>query len=279
MPKPKGVDAAYWHYSWNPTIGCGGPISSGCKFCYAARLIPPYAEGWQAGEDGPYHGVVDVINGQPVFNGRLGTLRAGHPVWTEPLRWPRVEADLPSLIFITTMGDFLDVNRPQWVLDRACAVIAASQHIGLALTRRSSRSAAYFGGLDPRTVRLWQPKLWLGFSAADQPEFDQHWSVMRALAQRGWFVFVDCAPLIDAIVLPDDALALLKWIIVNGECGGPYVKNERLRPMRTRWALGLHEQAKRADIPFFLRGMGKNRPIPKKLQVREFPKATCTCGS
>jgi protein gp37 len=275
MPKPCDREAAWWHYSYNVTIGCGGPIASGCKFCYAARIVPPYTLGWRDEARALYEGVVtQKEGGPPVFNGKLGTLRLGNPTWSEPLHWPRVEPGLPSLIFITTTGDVLSEDRPQWVLDRVFAVISGSKHIGLVVSRRSQRAAQYFGSLHPHTVRLWQKSLWLIFSAGDQKEFDLHWANMRPLAEQGWFVGVCCAPLIDQIVLPDDACALLRWLIVSGECPGPFSKNERLRPMRTRWALSLLEQAKRAGIPFFLRAMGMNRPIPKILRVREFPDRT-----
>jgi protein gp37 len=280
MPEPQNVEAAYWDYSLNTTIGCK-PSKQGCKFCYAPRLVIPYAEGWQAGEEGLYHDVVDVINGQPVFNGKLATLPAGDRVWTQPLRWkgaehPKLGEGQPSLIFLTTMGDLLYEHRPQWAIDRTCALVAQSDHIGLVVTRHSVRAAQYFGTLDPRTARIWRRKLWLVFSAAEQTEFDEHWTKMRSLAASGWLLGVSCSPLIGEIVLPNDFLALGRWVIVNGECGGPYVPDERLRPMKVRWAFALLDQCAAAGIPFFMRGMGKNRPIPKKLQVREFPKATCT---
>jgi protein gp37 len=280
MPRPKGVDAAYWDYSLNVTIGCK-PIADGCKFCYASRLVIPYAEGWQAGDEGLYHDVVVVKNGKPTFNGKHRTLRGGHPAWTELLHLPSVARPklgigAPNLVFLTTMGDLLYEPRPKSVIDRVCAMVALSDHIGLIVTRRSRRAAQYFSTLDPRTVRLWQPKLWLIFSAADQTEFDKHWPRMRPLAESGWLVGVSCSPLIGGIVLPPDFLLLGKWVIVNGECGGPFVKNAHLRPMRTRWAFALHDQCVAHGIPFFLRGMGKSRPIPRALRgLRQFPKATC----
>ena len=62
-----------------------------------------------------------------------------------------------------------------------------------------------------------------------------------------------------------------KCLIVSGECPGPYVPNERVRPMRVKWAIDLRDQAAAANIPFFLRRMAKNKPVPRGLQIRKFP--------
>jgi protein gp37 len=149
MPKPEDTEAAYWDYSLNVTIGCK-PVGPACKYCYAPRKVVPYEMGWRAGEDGLYYDVVDVINGQPVFNGKHRTLPRGHRLWTRPLRGlsvqhPKIGDGAPCLIFITTMGDFLYEPRPDWVIDRVCAIVAQSDHIGLIVTRRSERAAQYSG--------------------------------------------------------------------------------------------------------------------------------------
>jgi hypothetical protein len=52
------------------------------------------------------------------------------------------------------------------------------------------------------------------------------------------------------------------------------VPNDLVRPMRARWAFALRDQCAAAGIPFFMRGMGKNRGIPPGLQIRQVPKAT-----
>jgi protein gp37 len=107
----------------------------------------------------------------------------------------------------------------------------------------------------------------LGFSAERQREFDSRWPVMRQLAERGWSVFVSLAPLIGPVVLPDDFLALSKWVIVIGEEGA----DERIRIMDAHWARAIREQCIDADIPLFLRGMGGRRTIPPDLRIRQFP--------
>jgi protein gp37 len=132
------------------------------------------------------------------------------------------------------MSDLFHEGRPNEIIGLVCATIALSNHIGLLLTKRSERMAVYFSNQSPRTVRLWKPKLLLGFSAERQLEFDQRWSDMRALADAGWFAFVSIAPILGPVRLPADFLALGKrtWVIVAGE-QGPHA---RCRDMDPQWA-------------------------------------------
>ena len=81
--------------------------------------------------------------------------------------------------------------------------------------------AEYFAKQSPRTVHRWLPKMWLGFSAERQKEFDERWADTRALADTGWMVFVSIAPMLGPVKLPADFLALgpRAWVIVAGEQG------------------------------------------------------------
>ena len=90
---------------------------------------------------------------------------------------------------------------------------------------------------------------------------------MRQLAERGWFTFASLAPLIGPIRLPGDFLAFARWTIVNGEEG----PTDRIRPMDPRWARAIRDQCAEAHIPFFLRGMGGKRAIPRDLRIKQFP--------
>ena len=76
----------------------------------------------------------------------------------------------------------------------------------------------FFAALHPRTVKRWQPKLLLGFSAETQAWFDERWADVRPLAEAGWFTYVALSPLLEAVTLPLDFRALGKWVVVYGEC-------------------------------------------------------------
>jgi protein gp37 len=120
-------------------------------------------------------------------------------------------------------------------------------------------------------VRRWQPKLWCGFSAERQREFDERWKDIVRLAYAGWTIFASVAPMIGAVKLPDDFLALgpRAWVIVAGEQG----KHDRCRDMDPNWARAIRDQCASAGIPFFIKQMAKpeRTPIPPDLQIRQFP--------
>jgi protein gp37 len=167
------------------------------------------------------------------------------------------------------MSDLFHEERADEIVDRVCATIALSAHIGLLLTKRTARMREYFSAQSPRTVKRWQQKLWLGFSAERQREFDQRWPDMRVLAEAGWRTFVSIAPMIARVMPPPDFLVLgsRTWVIVSGE-QGPHAD---CRDMDPQWALAIKAQCTSARIPFFMKQMAKGAPIPPDLQLREFP--------
>ena len=224
-----------------------------------------------------HDGVTEVRHGRPMWNGEIKTLRDGHPLWTWPLTWPGVENPAlgpgqPSLIFVVVAGDLFYTKRVKEdiaSINRICATVAASRHIGLLVTKYTVEMAAYFAALDARTVNRWLPKLWLCFSAENQECFVKRWADIRPLAEAGWFVFTSLAPLIGPVTLPVDFLALVKWVIVNGE---EKVKRERGRPMKTAWVRAIHDQCSAAHIPLFIKGAHAGGYLAPDLQkIRQFP--------
>jgi protein gp37 len=267
MTTPFGTDA-WWDYTWNPVGGCRA-ASPGCTNCYAAQLAGTYThKAWI------HQGVTVRVGTKRIFNGTITALPAGHHGWTEPLRWPGVARPKlgpgqPSLIFVVDMGDLFFEKRQTEIISKVCATIAQSAHIGLLLTKRAKRMADYVATLDQRTVRRWHQKLWLGFSAERQHEFDQRWAHMRRLADAGWTVFASIAPMMRPITLPPDFLALgnRAWAIVAGEQG----PHEECRDMDPKWARAIRDQCAASGIAFFMKQMSKRQPIPPDLFLRQFP--------
>jgi protein gp37 len=268
MRRPSGNDA-WWDYSWNPVGGCRA-ISPGCTNCYAAQIAGTKTFKW-------LHQGVTIRHGtHRIFNGKLTTAPPWHRTWAEPVRKESIQpsklgSGMPGLVFIGDMSDVFHKDRPAAVIDRVCATIAASNHIGLLLTKRTARMAAYFAALPSDEVRRWQERLWLGFSAERQTEFDQRWANIRPLTAVGWFIFVSVAPMIGPVVLPPDFLALggaQAWVIVAGE-QGPHAD---CRDMHPNWARKIRDQCRAANILFFLKQMLHGKPIPPDLQIRQFPK-------
>jgi protein gp37 len=264
---------AWWDASWNPAGGCR-PVSPGCTNCYAPRVIYNYSRARRWWANTVHANVIEVVNGIPVFNKNLSAARPGHPLWSWPRRWAGAEHPLlgpgkPSLIFAFSLSDLFIPGRPKWVIDLTCATLATSKQLGLILSKPVDRMADYFGGLDPRTVRRWQPKLWLGFSAERQIEFDRRWPYMRRLADDGWFTFVSIAPMLKPITLPSDFLQLgnRTWVIVSGDQG----PHKDCRDLHPNWARAIRDQSRAAGIPFFMKQMARLKPIPPDLWSQEFP--------
>jgi protein gp37 len=247
-------------------------VSPGCANCYAAQVAG--TKTWPFPGSAEVHTGVTVQRGKRrIFIDKLTAAPEGHPMWTWPLRWPGAKhlrlGPGPSLIFVGDMSDLFHEKRPNEIIGRVCATIAASEHIGLLLTKRTQRMAEYFAAQSSRTVNRWLPKLWLGFSAERQREFDERWKDMRKLTDAGWMVFVSIAPMIAPVRLPDEFLALghRTWVIVAGE-QGPHA---HCRDMDPDWARVVRDQCKEADIPLFMKQMAKGAYIPPDLQIREFP--------
>jgi protein gp37 len=258
----------YWDQIWNVVGGCE-PQSEGCLNCYAARLAVTRQT------DALHRGTTKfkLVEGRRrhIFTGRLTVLPPTHPTWIFPLILPRAPSPKlgpghPSLIFIEDMAELFLERRPIAVIDEVVTTIVASEHIGLVVGKRVDLIARYFTGKE-----RWRSKLWLGFSAENQARFDQRWPYMRALAERGWLVFVSLAPLIGPVRLPDDFLALGRWVIVNGEEGS----HQLIRDTDPFWARSLRDQCVAAGLPFFVRGMRDMDLIPPDLATfRQFPRIT-----
>jgi len=261
----------WWDVGWNPFGGCTYvPQSPGCKNCFAPSWLASHTH-----RNDVHQGVTDRVNGRAVFNGKLTALPELDELWDWPLYFPGVEKPKlgpakPSLIWIGDMSDPFHEDRPKEIIDRALGTVVISRHIGLVLTKRTARMAEYFAAQSPHTVRLSQPKLWLGFSAENQECFDRRWTDVRPLAQAGWFVFVSIAPMLGLVTLLPDFLALgpRTWVIVSGE---QKIPRTRCRDMDPDWARAVRDQCRKAGIRFFVKQMAKGAYIPPDLQIREFP--------
>jgi protein gp37 len=203
-------------------------------------------------------------------------------MWNFPLTFPGVvnpaldpetadPAQIPNLIFAVVDGDLFVEGRPKEDINRVCATLAASKHLGLLCTKYTKQMAAFLAALDPRPVRRWQPKFVLCFSAENQECFDERWADLRPFADAGWFVSVALSPLLGPVTLPPDFLALGQrtWVIVYGECNR--WEPERCRPMDANRVRAICDQCRAAGIPFFMRGMHTGAYVPPDLQITEFP--------
>jgi protein gp37 len=261
-------EGAWWDTTWQVLGGCL-PISEGCRFCYAARHIGTLHAAVDAAL---YRDTTEFAEGRHAFNGTLHEVSQDDPVWTYPLDWkghprPLLGPGRPSLIFVNDMTETFLPRHSKEVLDRTFGTLVSSEHIGQVVTKLPKRMVAYLTERPMIDQQQWKRKLWVGFSAEDQANFDLRWPAMRGLAEQGWTVFVSVAPMLDEVRLPDDFLKLGKWVICAGEQG----RDRDCRLMDERWAEALRDQCAAARVPFFMKQLGMRRLIPPDLLIRQFP--------
>jgi protein gp37 len=235
-------------------------LSPGCRNCWAARA----AGTLQTSTDNPLHSGTTILKGgRHIYTGHITELSPGHQKWREP----RKGAD--ELFWVADMSELFLPERSKEVIDRTIGTLAMSNHFVLILTKLPEEMAAYFNAQPAIIQQRWRKKFLLGFSAENPEWFDRRWPPMRALAQAGWFIFVSIAPMLAPVTLPDDLLTLGKrcWVICSGEEGS----REHVRYMSSTWARAVRDQCRDAGIPFFLKQMSGEKPIPPDLFIREFP--------
>jgi protein gp37 len=223
-----------------------------------------------------YVGITEEVKGQQVWTGKVNILPSGHPVWRALIDWrgvphPLLGEGMPSLIFVCSESDPLHEEVPDVIISRMVGTLLLSDHIGLLCTKRERRMREFFTApRPPERVRRAQERLWLGFSACGQAEFDARWGEVRVLVERGWTVFASIAPMIEPVVLPDDFLAFGNqvWAICSGE------QWPGDRDMDPRWARRIRDACRESGVPYFFKQMAGKRPIPPDLLIRDFPRAS-----
>jgi protein gp37 len=264
----------WWDRTADVFGGCEGPVSPGCLNCVSAKLAATRQH------DSLHTGVTIRFtdrrgNEYFFFNKKLKEVSRGDQRWNELLRYQGADHPLlerqygpgaPSLIWVGSMTDVFSQGHRLALLDRALATVCLTRHVGLVLSKFPDRMCEYFS---TRVRPRWQQQLWLGTSCENQVWFDRRWPPMHELAQAGWTTFYSLAPLLDQITLPPDLLALgnRAWVIVNGE----EAKHSLCREMKPGWARAIRDQCLSAGVPFFMRGMSHNRPIPPDLLIHQFP--------
>ncbi|MCC6775612.1 MAG: DUF5131 family protein [Hyphomicrobiales bacterium] len=102
------------------------------------------------------------------------------------------------------------------------------------------------------------PRIWLGFSAERQREFDERWAAMRDIAAAGWTIFVSYEPAIGPLVLPADFLALGRRAqVISGGMSG-----SEATPANPSWFRDVRDQCLGADVAYFHKQNGEWAPEP-----------------
>lgn len=212
--------------TWNPIVGCS-LVSPACTNCYAmamaarlehmAKLASARRPYKQTCGTSHYAGTTKIVNGKPVWTGKLA--QAPESVLLKPLTWKK-----PRRIFVNSMSDLFHESVPDEWLDRIFAVMAlAPQHTFQVLTKRPKRMREYFETrregdpwaeaadeisdllgmadsvtvLEPKDIPL--PNVWLGCTVEDQPRADER--IPELLATPAAFRFVSTEPMLGAVDL------------------------------------------------------------------------------
>jgi protein gp37 len=253
----RNADAACYHGIFTYAVGCDH-VDRSCRFCCVQQIAGTYR---QFAEKNVTRRLKD---GRYIWNGHLWIADPlDDEVWLKPQQF----LGSGKFIFVNLMSDVCHPKIPTAITRLGFWAIAASAHYGMHCTKRPERMAAIISAASAEEERAWKPKSLLGFTAGDQARFDQRWSVMRPLAEQGWFVYASLSPLLQPITLPPDYLALARWTILSGEQGDP----DRVADMDPDWAGAVLDQCDGVNMPFFFREMSGGGPIPNKLLRRDFP--------
>jgi len=232
--------------TWSPITGCS-PISEGCKFCFAARMVKRF----------------------PVLH------KPGVPFSRIVFHHDRLEAPLrrrkPRRIFVGSMTDmFHPAVQITWI-DRVLEVIAARpQHTFMVLTKRpENMERQLYGGIINRQLGSgdFLPNLWWGVTVESAAHLNRI-NVLRLIPAA--IRFVSFEPLLGRVWKQNGInLVGIDWVIVGCETG------PGARPMDQEWARIIKSQCAAERRAFFAKKATPHDKtlddLPFELRLREFP--------
>ena len=230
-------------HTFNPWWGCTR-VSPGCVNCYAETFDKRIGgDHW-----GP---------GKP-------RRQFGEKHWNEPLRWDRKAKQDGVLrkVFCASMADVFDVEAPSGERERLWELIRKTDNlIWQLLTKRVEGYASLPADL------MNSPKVWKGFTAEDQPRYDERWDFMRRLSGLTWWSY---EPALSEVTMYK-VWAKPAWVVFGGESGS------HRRACEVAWANRNRAECKAHGVPWFMKQMSARTPdegktlIPAHLLIREFP--------
>jgi protein gp37 len=188
----------------------------------------------------------------------------GEKHWNEPLRWNRKakEAGVMRKVFCASMADIFDEEAPAGERERLWDLIRRTDNlIWQLLTKRVEGYEDLPGDL------MCCPDVWKGFTAEDQPRYDERWHSMKRWPGVTWCSYEPAiGPLTMYKVWHKPSM-----IVFGGESG-----NHR-RACEQVWAESLLRECRERNVAFFMKQMSARTPeegkllIPEFLRIQEFP--------
>lgn len=237
-----------------------GKKVSDCQFCYMYR----------DSFDGSRYNPREVVKTKTVFDLPLKYKKTKSDVWGgDPLMFTSSLTDVYHIKIDSFRDEYWDIARKSSNITKQI------------LTKR------------PERINLSTPQdflngeftksIWIGTSVGSQ------YGVRRIyeLINSGFtgVTFLSAEPLWSSLVIPDELITKLKWVIIGGESGNNTGKY-RFRECKLEWIESLIEQCRVANVPVFVKQLGTHlakelklsdrhggeiSEWPQHLQIRQFP--------
>jgi protein gp37 len=233
MGKVTGI--LWTDHTFNPWWGCTR-VSPGCVNCYAEKFDKRVGgDHWGPGKP------------RRVF---------GDTHWREPLKWS-------GRVFCASMADIFDDEAPEGQRERLWDLIRSTPNLTWQLlTKRVHGYSKYLA-----SDLMNSPRVWKGFTAEDQPNFDERYAEMW---NHPGIIWVSYEPALGP-------LTFLRWqskphwVVYGGESG------PGRRQDQERWARDLRDECEIYNIRFFMKQRSARTPdegkklITPDLMIQEFP--------
>lgn len=237
-------------FSFNPITGCTA-ISEGCAHCYAHAVADRFWDDRKF-SDVQFHPerLADAIK----LNNKIKKGNGQYKTGKTPI------------VFLGSMTDlFHDKVHDKW-LDQIFDMVSQCNLINfLVLTKRPDNMARYFN-LRPDVL----PNLWLGTTIENNKVSGRLLTLTSTPAAKR---FLSLEPLLETVLLDENYLKQIDWVIVGGESG----KGARYCDLEAiKWTVN---QCHNVGVPVFVKQLGsvhKNHSdfdtFPRTIKFREWPK-------
>lgn len=206
-------------------LGCHATTNPGCRECYATqrRLL--------AMGEAPHQ-----------------VRRTAEATWHQATKWQTrlQETGGVETVFTCSLSDFFHPHADEWRED-AWKIIQDTPNLQwIILTQRIE-------GVPSRLPCDWGTgyrNVWLGVSASDQAHADKR--IPKLLAIPAALHLVSLEPLLEQVVLRDEWMDTLKWVITGGLSGDAWERH-RLYPS---WVRGLRDTCVGHEVAFHFKQLG-----------------------